>query len=104
MRVLLDENLPLDFGELLVGLEVSHLEQTGRKGIQNGALLRYAREQYDAFVTLDRGILYQHNHAGHKLIIVVLRAPNSKVETILAQAPKVLKALTSANAADHREV
>ena len=60
MRVLLDENMPLDFDQLMPGFVVSHLETIGRKGTQNGELLAVARASYDAFVTLDRGILHQH--------------------------------------------
>jgi predicted nuclease of predicted toxin-antitoxin system len=96
MRVLLDENMPLDFGALLRGHETRHLEELGMKGTKNGAMLAYARETFDALVTLDRGILFQHHHGGSNLIVVVVRVINSKPETVKAKASTVLAAIESA--------
>lgn len=46
MRILLDENFPIDFVKLLVGHEVTtlHVHSLGWSGIKNGELLRHASE------------------------------------------------------------
>jgi predicted nuclease of predicted toxin-antitoxin system len=98
VRVLLDENMPLDYCELLPGHDCDHIETLGHKGIQNGALLKLARQHFDAFVTLDKGIQYQHNHSGHSLIIVVIRTANSNPDRIKSRAKDLLKTLDHAEA------
>lgn len=100
MRILLDENMPLDFGRLLPSHEVQHVEDLGLKGTRNGALLSLARSSYEAFVTLDRGILHQHNHTGQSLIIVAVRVQGSLQSSVLAAAPHVASALASATPGD----
>lgn len=42
IRILLDENFPVDFAKLLVGHEVTtlHVHNLGWSGIKNGELLR----------------------------------------------------------------
>jgi hypothetical protein len=42
MRILLDENFPVDFANLLMGHEVATVYSLGRSGIKNGELLRRA--------------------------------------------------------------
>jgi hypothetical protein len=46
MRILLDENFPLDFAKLLVANEVTilHVHSLGWSGIKNGDLLPYLAE------------------------------------------------------------
>lgn len=74
----------------MLGHEVSHVDTLGYKSLSNGELLAVAREEFDCLVTLDRGIQYQHNHAGHDLSIVVIRVPDSRKATVLATAPRVV--------------
>jgi len=103
MRILLDENMPLDFGSLLPDHEVIHLEALGLKGTKNGELLAFARADFDALVTLDKGLLTQHRHIGN-LIILVIRVINSKPETIRGRSEAVLEALSTASAGDILEL
>ncbi|MBA2557562.1 MAG: DUF5615 family PIN-like protein [Chloroflexi bacterium] len=51
MRVLLDENVPIELADELPGHEVVHVNDLGWKGISNGELLRRADEaHFDALV------------------------------------------------------
>src|SRR5690349_18518449 len=56
MRVLLDENVPIEI--LTVLKEAGHDAQTvnfsDMKGFQNGALIERAREQFDLLLTRDK--------------------------------------------------
>ena len=54
MRVVLDANLPVDFGKLLTGHQVDSVHQRGWSDLDNGALLTACQEEYDAFLTLTR--------------------------------------------------
>ena len=103
MRILLDENMPLDFGNILREHVVDHIESIGLKGTQNGKLLALAREKYDVLITLDRGILHQHRHVG-PLIIIVVRVPNSIADTIQGRGNDVATALETAKLGDLIEI
>ena len=63
MRILLDENFPVDFAKLLVGNEVAvtHFHSLSWAGIKNGELLRRAYSVCEVFVTLDRNLEFQQN-------------------------------------------
>lgn len=97
MKVLLDENLDPRFGELLLGCDVESVKTKEWRGLSNGELLRQAEIEFEAFVTLDRGIAHQQNIAGLKLRIVVIHAPNNRLETIAPKADAVLAALRGAS-------
>jgi hypothetical protein len=62
------------------------VDELGIKSLSNGELLAYARERFDALITLDKGIQNQHNHQDQKLIIVILRVPDSRKTTILQRS------------------
>jgi predicted nuclease of predicted toxin-antitoxin system len=61
MRILLDENFPLDFARLLAGHEVYTVHSLSWSGVKNGELLRRAKDVCDVFVTLDRNLEFQQN-------------------------------------------
>jgi len=61
VRVLLDEQLPRDFAAALQGHSVDTVAGRGWAGITNGELLRRMDGEYDALVTMDRGIEFQQN-------------------------------------------
>lgn len=88
----------------LSGHDVSHVDDLDLKSLRNGALLAYARTHFDCLITLDRGILFQHNHVNQSLRIVVLRVPNSRKETILLRANDVRTCLADLAAGELREI
>ena len=89
MRVLPDENVRSSFAAHLTGHEVDHVDALGLKGLVNGKLLDFARANCDAFVTLDRGVLFQQRHTG-PLRVLVVRVPNSTIESLMSRADDVL--------------
>jgi len=56
MRVLLDENLPLDLARDLLGHHVQTVVGLGWEGVKNGELLCRAAGHFDALVTMDRNL------------------------------------------------
>lgn len=68
MRVLLDENVDRRLARLFVsGTEATTVGRRGWDGKDNGELLEAAQEEFDVFVTMDRGIPYQQNVALYDL-------------------------------------
>src|SRR5262245_1123059 len=94
-RVLLDESLPRQLAPLLVGHQVQTVPHAGWAGLTNGELLRRAATRFDVFVTGDRGIQHQQNLANLKLGIVIVAAPNNRVDTICSLAPRIADAVAT---------
>lgn len=97
MRVLLDEQLHhrhrFDFSSWI---EVTTVEFHGWKGTKNGALLRLAEQQFDAFVTMDRGIEFQQNLYASRLILIVIHAKTNRYADVKPLIPLVEAALSAA--------
>ena len=73
MRVLLDENVPVELADLLQDHEVVHVKDLGWKGISNGELLRRADEaHFDALVTGDSHLPDQQNLARFGVAVIQL--------------------------------
>ena len=56
-------------------------------------MLRLANERFDALVTMDKGIIHQQNLRNNLLIIVLMKGPNNRYETLARMAPQVLEFL-----------
>jgi hypothetical protein len=93
MRVLLDECLPRKLGRLLVGHEVSTVQQAGWAGVVNGKLLARIAGNFDAFITVDQNLPAQQNTAALTFGIVVLRAPTNQLRDLAPLVPKILATL-----------
>ena len=79
MRILLDENIPIDLAIELVGHQVDTVVGLGWAGIANGKLLGRAAAGYDAFITMDRNIEHQQNLSSMPFGVLVLRAPSNRL-------------------------
>jgi len=93
MKVLLDECLPKKLKRDFVGYEVNTVPEMGWAGIKNGALLNLAAPSFDVFITIDNNLRYQQNLKTIPLVIVILNAKDSKLETLRPLIPSVLSAL-----------
>ena len=93
MRVLLDENLPHDLIDALVGHSVSTVQGLGWDGTTNGALLKRASGLIDAFVTIDGNLQHQQNVSVLPFGIVVVGAPSNRVQDLVPLVPEILAAL-----------
>lgn len=74
MRVLLDEQLPIDLSSQLHGHSVGTVVGRGWAGIKNGELLRRMRGHYDVLITTDRGIEFQQQVSTLPFGILIVRA------------------------------
>ena len=93
MRVLLDENLPVDLAAELVGHEVATVRGLGWQGIKNSELLQRAQESYDVLVTMDRNLEFQQDIAGFDLGVVLILSPSNRMMHLRPIVPAVLEAI-----------
>ncbi len=93
MRVLLDEQLPVDLASALQGHSVATVVGRGWTGITNGELLRRMEGEYDALVTMDRGIEFQQNLTTVAVGLLLIRAPSNRMVHLQPLVPAILDAL-----------
>ena len=93
MRVLLDENVPVDVAGLLRGHEIATVAGLGWKGITNGELLARMSGRFDALVTMDRNLPHQQNLSAHPFGVVLVEAPSNRMVHLRPLVPAVLEAL-----------
>ena len=104
MRVLLDENLPVDLVAILHGHEVDTVVGLGWSGITNGELLRRATGNYQALVTMDRNIQHQQNLGALALGIVLVRARSNRMIHLDPLVPEILATIDSLRPGELRRV
>jgi predicted nuclease of predicted toxin-antitoxin system len=95
MKILLDECLPRKLKRMLVGYDVFTVQDLGWTGTKNGVLLRLAEKEFDIFVTADQNLVYQQDLRSSVLGIIVLAAPNNRLETYQALMPQASALLQS---------
>ena len=95
LRVLLDECLPRKLKQYITADYVSTVQENGWSGTKNGALMQLAHGSFDVFVTADQNLQYQQNLAYTQMAVVVLVAPNTRIENLLSLIPQVNQALQS---------
>jgi len=61
--------------------------------MKNGELLRVAEKEFDVLVTADQNLEYQQNLRLFDLAVVVLVAPNNRLESLLPLMPKLHEVL-----------
>ena len=93
MKVLLDECLPRKLGRLLIGHEVSTVQQAGWAGVVNGQLLLRISGKFDAFITVDQNLPAQQKTAALPFGIIVLRSRTNQLVDLAPLVPQVLAAL-----------
>ena len=93
MRLLLDESVPMQLRSLFVGHDVSTVRYMEWSSKSNGELLALARDEFDAFITLDRNLEHQQNITERDIPIIVLIARRSRIDYLEPLVPQVLEAL-----------
>lgn len=93
MRVLLDENVPVDLASLLGVHDVDTVSGLGWSGVKNGELLRRMQGRFDALVTMDRKLPHQQNLAVHPFGVVLIEAPSNRMVHLRPLVSEILAAL-----------
>ena len=93
MKVILDECLPRGLKPLLIGHSVRTVRNERWNGTKNGKLLRLIETQFDAFITVDRGLEHQQKTMSMAVGIVVLKATDNSLPALTPLIPEILSAL-----------
>ena len=94
MRVLLDENLPRQLARELIGHDAKTVPQMQWAALKNGALLAaMANAGFDALLTMDKNLTKQQRISDLPFGIVVVRARDNQLPTLLPLVPAVLRGL-----------
>ncbi len=93
MKILLDHCLNWRLKRLLPGHDTVATFEVGWDTIRNGQLLTLAEEQFDVFLTVDKGIKYQQNMTGRTIAVITLRAVNNSITAHAPLMPQVLALL-----------
>ncbi|HEV2851227.1 MAG TPA: hypothetical protein VHC97_00330 [Thermoanaerobaculia bacterium] len=93
MRILLDECLPRRLKSELPEHEVRTVPEMRWSGLKNGALLNRLAGQFDAFLTVDRGLVHQQNLKGIPFGIVMLVVLSNDIDALRPLMPQVREAL-----------
>ena len=86
----LDKRLRRDFDTRFAVMTV---ENRGWKGTKNGALLKLAASEFDAFITMDKGIEHEQNWALLDLAIVLVAAKTNRYVDVTPLIPAIESAL-----------
>ncbi len=92
---MLDECVDWRLSRAIVGHNVKTARQMGWNAIKNGELLKFASEQFDVFITVDRNLSSQQNLRGLKIAVIVLHAKTNRLAELLPMIPDLLAAIVS---------
>ncbi|MDE0485278.1 MAG: hypothetical protein OXI67_22110 [Candidatus Poribacteria bacterium] len=87
MQILIDECLPKKLKQEFVEYSVFTVQEKGWSGMQNGELLNEAENEFDVWLTADQNIESQQNLNRFDIAVVVLVAPQNKLEVLLPLMP-----------------
>ena len=104
MRVLLDENLPIDLARELPPHQADTVTGLGWDGVKNGELLRRAAGVFDALVTMDRNLEFQQPLAKQPFGVVLVHAPSNRMIHLMPLIPDILDALDGLGPGELRRV
>ena len=94
MKILLDHNLDWRLSNQLSGHEVSTAVEMAWDTLKNGALLTEAEKfGFAVLITSDKGIKDQQTIKGRSIGVLIIRAPNNRLETHLTLISEVIQIL-----------
>ena len=96
VRVLLDENLPLEFAAEILGHDVVTVRGLGWDGLKNGALMQRAATACDVFVTMDRNIPHQQNITALQFGVILVQAQSNRIEDLRPIVKSLQRAILDA--------
>ena len=104
MRVLLDENLPIDLARELSPHHVETVIGLGWAGIKNGELLRRMTGHFDALLTMDQNLEFQQQIDRQSFGVVLLVAKSNRMIDLRPLVPELLRTLDKLQPAELRKV
>ena len=96
MRILLDECVNPRLKEAFPGHDVRSTHEMGWNNSPDGKLLHLAQEDFDVFVTIDRGLEHQQNLAKFDLGIVVVETLDNQMDSYRPLFSRLMEAVLEA--------
>lgn len=98
MKILLDENIDVNFAAELNSHDIYTVNQMGWASKKNGELMQFASDSgFNYFITLDKNIQYQQNLSKYSFSVILLLANNSKLDTLKEMKDKILESISKKN-------
>ena len=97
MKVLLDEDIPVQLRYYFQAAEVETVEYRGWKGLKNGALLRAAQEHFDVLVTTDNHLPDQQPLRNYDIAVAILRPSSKTLEYLADLVPELERMIVEVN-------
>lgn len=92
MKILLDHNIDWRISDQLSGHEVRTALEMAWDTFKNGALLTEAEKfGFSVLITSDKGIKDQQTIKGRSIGVVIIRAPNNRLETHLTMISQIVQ-------------
>ena len=104
MRVLLDENVPVDLAPALSGHQAETVTGLQWEGVKNGELLTRAAGRFDALLTMDTNLEFQQPLSKQPFGVVLIRAASNRMLHLNPLLPAILKALDGLKPGEIRRV
>jgi hypothetical protein len=92
VHILIDECLPRELGDELIGHDVTTVQEAGWAGFRNGQLLKKISGTFETFITIDKRIENEHKIPGNVALITV-RAPSNRIQDLRPLVPELLQAI-----------
>jgi predicted nuclease of predicted toxin-antitoxin system len=93
MRIILDECVDPRVKRLFQGHEVSTVQEMGWERLTDSQILNKAQHNFDALVTIDRGLEFQQNLAKFSLGAVIVSVSKNQVAYYRAIEKELLDAV-----------
>jgi len=101
VRILLDENIPVQLKSVFTGHEVSSVNDrdVGWKHITNGRLLAAMEGRFDLLITADRNMFAQQNLTGRNICILVV--PTNRRRDVITLGERIVAVVAGMRAGDY---
>ena len=93
MRILIDECLPHELADELVGPEVRTVQQAGWAGLSNGEPLEKVSGSFEVFLTIDKRIESEQKVPGDVALITV-HAHSNRIQDLRPLLPELLRVIS----------
>lgn len=93
MKLLFDHCVPRPLAATLVGHDVRTTDEMGWQDESNGRLLALAAVEFDALLTVDKGLARQQNLTDLPIPVIVLRSRSNSIKALARHAPGLLSLL-----------
>ena len=90
MKILIDENIDVDFKNEISEFDVKTVRDNNWTGIENGKLLNLAiTNNYKILITLDSNLKYQQDLSKFDISIIILKSKDSRLSSLRLLVPQI---------------